>query len=188
LRRHRNAPFGIAAGSPNFAQGESGNRFAMQDEAIRLSRTELSARGEQETLPTWAPYKWAFGDRAMEPEDAIAAGAGESDDRDLWGGFYYGYHPYAEHGYPASWDNASYGDMPMGYNDPLLDPAGDMWQYEMPVDAQPQVQQRGPWHAAFMRTAANGSIHPSRSGAGYGGGDHEFEEVGFEGHGHHGAA
>lgn len=178
----RNEQFGIPAGSPNWAQGDTHNRFAADDEIIRQSRGELFGEPMMEVLPTFAPYKWAFGE-GLNPEDAIAAGAGESLERDLWGGFYYGYHPYLEHGYPGSWDNASYAAMPRGYTDPLYDPDQDLWHYSVPTDTMPAVQPREPWHAAFMRNLGRGggSSHPSRSDAGMGTVENEYENLGFHG-------
>jgi hypothetical protein len=182
--KHRNAPFGVAAGSPNYAQGGSGNRFARQDSIIRLSREALSGRGEQETLPTFAPYAWAWSQgTGMEPEDAIAAGSGESLRRNIWGGFYYGYHPYEDQGYGRGSDNASYADMPIGYTDPLFDPDQDLWHYAVPSDAQPQVKERQPWHASFARAfSRKHKIHSTRTQAGHNAA-YEYEQLGFEGTG-----
>jgi hypothetical protein len=167
--RQSNACFGLQAGSPNFAQGGSGNRWRYDDELIRQSRGELFGEPMMEVLPTFAPYKWAFGGDTMQPQDAIAAGAGESLERDLWGGFYYGYHPYAEHGYPAAFDDASYTSMAIGYTDPLFDPDQDMWHYVAPIDSQPQVHEHNPYHAAIARAIGRGrTTHAARSRAGYG--------------------
>ena len=180
--RESNAPFGIPAGSPNWAQGDSGNRFRYDDELIRQSRGELFGEPMMEVLPTYAPYKWAFGNGGNQPEEAIATGAGERLDRDLWGGFYYGYHPYAEHGYPAEWDDASYTTVATGYTDPLFDPDHDLWHYSAPEDIMPQVQQLNPWHAAHARADARGrATHETRSHAGRGM-HHGHEQVQFEGH------
>lgn len=134
-----------------------------------------------EVLPTFAPYKWAFGP-GLQPEDAIAEGPGESLDRNLWGGFYYGYHPYADHGYPASLDNASYADMPKGYTDPLYDPDQDFWHYTVPIEAQPEVEEVNPWHAAVARAFSRRvPRHDSLTRAGMGQ-DRGYEDVQFEGH------
>lgn len=180
--RRTNAPFGIAAGSPNFAQGGSGNRWRYDDELIRQSRGELYGEPMMQVLPSWAPYKWAFGDGGIQPEDAIADGAGEDLDRDLWGGFYYGYHPYLEHGYPAHFDDASYVHVAKGAHDPLYDPDQDMWHYITPAQVQPRVDEINPWNAAVARTFARGvPAHDafSRAGHDY---DRGHEEVQFEGH------
>lgn len=178
----RNAPFGIPAGSPNWAQGRSGNRWRYDDELIRQSRGELYGEPMMEVLPTFAPYKWAFGGTGMQPEDAIAAGSGEELDRNLWGGFYYGYHPYLDHGYPAEYDNASYATMPVGYTDPLFDPNQDLWHYGAPSDIMPQVKSRDPWHAAFTRAIGRGrKTHETRNSHGHGKGSHEYETLGFHG-------
>lgn len=178
----RNEQFGPAAGSPNWAQGDTPNRFRFQDEVIRQSRGELYGEPMMQVLPTYAPYKWAFGE-GLYPEDAIAAGAGELLDRNLWGGTYFGYHPYRDHGYPAGADNASYAAMPRGYTDPLYDPDQDLWHYGVPSDAQPELQDRDPWDSAHRRQAMRGrSHHSSRSearsdrGASYG-----YESLGFHG-------
>lgn len=176
----RNQQFGIAAGSPNWAQGGTPNRFRFDDELIRRSRGELYGEPMMEVLPSWAPYKWAFGD-GLDPEEAIAAGAGESMDRDLWGGFYYGYHPYRDHGYPEAYDDASYTAIAHGYTDPLGDPDQDLWHYAAPSDIQPQVHETQPWHAAFVRQHARGrSHHESRSDQGRNAA-YEYESLDFEG-------
>lgn len=182
VERRSNAPFGVAAGSPNFAQGGSGNRWRYDDEIIRQSRAELFGESMMEVLPTWAPYKWAFGDGGMQPEDADPYGAGASMDRDLWGGFYYGYHPYAAHGYPHEYDNASYTEIAKGYNDPLYDPDQDLWHYGVPLEAQPEVPEVDPWKSAIYRAFKRDVPRHdalSRAGMGY---DRGHEELQFEGH------
>lgn len=176
----RNRQFGIEAGSPNFAQGGTPNRFALDDELIRQSRGELFGEPMMEVLPTFAPYKWAFGDDGMEPEDAIAAGSGESLDRNLWGGTYYGYHPFRDHGYDPSFDQVSHASLGVSYLDPYGDPDQDLWHYGVPVEAQPKVQLLDPWHTAFAR-AFGKRTHPAREKAGEGL-SRGYESLNFDGY------
>jgi hypothetical protein len=180
--RRSNAPFGVAAGSPNYAQGGSGNRWRYDDELIRQSAPEIFGGSMMEVLPTFAPYPGSWGGHGIQPEDVDPYGSGERLDRNVWGGFYYGYHPYEDHGYPAYFDDASYVAMARGYNDPLYDPDQDMWHYVTPIDAQPEVHDVDPWHAASSRAFDRGvPVHDSLSLAGMGM-DRGHEEIQFEGH------
>lgn len=184
--QQRNRQFGVEAGSPNFAQGGTFNRFAYDDEIIRQSVPETSGVALAQYLPTFAPYAWAFGGgdtpETMQPEDANPFGAGERLDRNLWGGFYYGFHPYRDHGYDGDLDDASYATLGVGYADPLYDPNQDMWHYGVPVESQPQIRVLAPWHAATARSMAPGAyVHPDRDSIGEGGNNQEFEQLNFDG-------
>lgn len=182
--RETNAPFGPAAGSPNWAQGGAPNRWRYDDEIIRQSRAELFGEPMMQVLPNFAPYhgEWG-GNGGIMPEDVDPYGPAEELDRNVWGGFYYGYHPYAAHGYDPSDDDASYATMPLGYTDPLYDPTTDMWHYAAPSEVQPQVEEVNPWHAAVARFFSRGvPAHNAFSRSGHGGGYAQgYETIGFDG-------
>lgn len=140
------ATFGIEAGSPNYANGGvpyggAGGRFAQDNNTIKNSRAELFGEPMQEWLPTWAPqpYVWMrdpYDEGRIQPEDAIAAGSGESDERNIWGSYYYGY--YADR-LAGREEDSSYAEVAFGA-DPqyaLHDPSAAYFHFAVPIDSQP---------------------------------------------------
>lgn len=174
------AQFGLQAGSPNYAQGgvPGGgyrNRFAYSNLAFKEQSGQLWGWVDRYILPTFAPFAWAWTRRpsanpsadALQPEDAIAPGAMESKDRDLWGDFYYGYHADLELGQPER-EDASYADVAYGMEPAhaLHDPSARFWPSWVPNFAFPRVKADNRW------TRAAGEAHRPRGRSSHYGGVH----------------
>lgn len=157
-------PFGVAAGSPNFAQGgvPGGglfDRFAYSNLAWRLARADLFGEPQAEILPTHAPYSWAWsrGPELDDPEEAIAPGAAQHLSRDIWGDYYYGFYEDRLNGEPwredASYVEAAYGAQALHA---LHDPSREFFGYYVPDEAFPPARHDDPWGAHELGAEAGG--------------------------------